>query len=59
MDKQILLQMERLRGKMNAAANRNQDVQHQEVLRLSQSLDGLIVQFMVEKRASQMKKSSV
>ncbi|MCF2942475.1 aspartyl-phosphate phosphatase Spo0E family protein [Paenibacillus tarimensis] len=51
--------MERLRGKMNAAANRNQDVQHQEVLRLSQSLDGLIVQFMVEKRASQMKKSSV
>ncbi|EXX88283.1 phosphatase [Paenibacillus darwinianus] len=50
MDKQLLVQVERLRGKMVAAAIENNTL-HQEVLHLSQSLDELILQVQVEKRA--------
>ncbi|HUC90811.1 MAG TPA: aspartyl-phosphate phosphatase Spo0E family protein [Paenibacillus sp.] len=50
MDKQLLVQVERLRGKMIAAATKN-NILHQEVLHLSQSLDELILRVQVEKRA--------
>jgi hypothetical protein len=51
MDKQLLQQVERLRTKLNAAATIRQNHLHREVLRLSESLDELILQVQVQKWA--------
>ena len=43
MDKQLLMQMEHLRSKMVETAEVQQNLQHRDVIMLSQSLDELIV----------------
>lgn len=52
MDKQLLVQVERLRGKMVAAAAVKQNMLHHDVLILSQSLDELILRVQMEKIAT-------
>lgn len=51
MDKQLLAEVETLRGKMVAAAVRQQNILHRDVLLLSQSLDQLILKVQTEKQA--------
>ncbi|SFE92452.1 Spo0E like sporulation regulatory protein [Paenibacillus algorifonticola] len=50
MDKQLLLEMEKLRDKMVETALIKQTFLNREVLRLSQSLDVLIVRAQEERR---------
>ncbi|WP_042162633.1 MULTISPECIES: aspartyl-phosphate phosphatase Spo0E family protein [Paenibacillus] len=50
MDKQLLFEMEKLRGKMVETALLKQNLLNREVLLLSQSLDKLIVRAQVEQR---------
>lgn len=56
MDKQLLSRVERLRGQMHAAYRIKQDLQHEEVLHLSQSLDELIMQVQLANQRDKRKK---
>ena len=50
MDKQLLGQVERLRHQMNSLFRLRNDMQHREILELSQSLDVLILRVQQLKR---------
>lgn len=56
MDKQLLGRVEWLRNQMNTAFRARNDMQHREVLELSQSLDELIVLVQLKKRPSRKRK---
>jgi|HigsolmetaAR203D_1030402.scaffolds.fasta_scaffold09741_3 hypothetical protein len=56
MDKQLLGQVERLRHQMNSAFRLRNDMQHREVLELSQSLDELILLVQLKKRPPRKRK---
>ncbi|AGA58058.1 MAG: aspartyl-phosphate phosphatase Spo0E family protein [Thermobacillus sp.] len=56
MDKQLLGRVEWLRNQMNTAFRARNDMQHREVLELSQSLDELIVLVQLMKRPPRKQK---
>jgi len=49
-DERLLAKVELLRGKMHAAAARQNNIKNRDVLLLSQTLDRLIMKVQAEKR---------